>query len=468
MKFIGTIWRLAVIATIAVVMVRGVSAIGSGQSARFNLSDGRVVATGIGKIASTPEGETFAIRADRSAMGILSGAPFSQGLPPGVSEVEALSADSGFLYFIEGNLIKVVDRADGQVVRQMPVPSTGSVASLANGRLVVGAPASGNRIHLYTKFGARLRSFGQWSAATGSAPQNQFLNRGLVATYKKQIAFAYSTSLSPRVEIWNERGDFVRSFEVGSDTLVRQRAAAESIALSLAPGTVGGQVLLTALAVDRQSGSIWVAMNGGDGEVNLQEYARSGELIAEYSVVSPTSGHALPEISSIVVRGRTLQLLSGFDVVEYRLPSRPLAGLLGGRLDLLLTKVMTASPISVAYAQGPGCEPEAPLPGTCTSGACSVGGAKDCKATLMASISATYFVTSNCTNSGTSCSMSVTSCTNGTNIPHGPVSLTCPKDADADGYAEDAARFSVSISTAGSFVMSFGISHSKKFIPELL
>ena len=213
--------------------------------------------------------------------------------------------------------LHVSDIHTGEEVRRFPVPADASVAPLAGGWIAVAGAIRGKRIHLYDQYGASQREFGDLSDFSVNARQNEFLNSGHIASYRDRVVFVFSRALESFIEVWSTSGELVSRFRATSDTLDRQGRAAAQVLAVVGDG-IGGQTLITALAVDKSSGNIWVAANGGSNEVAIQEYSQTGGLIGEYQLARTGSGQPIGIIEAIAVEGKVLTILTSGSIIQYQ------------------------------------------------------------------------------------------------------------------------------------------------------
>lgn len=91
-----------------------------------------------------------------------------------------------------------------------------------------------------------------------------------------------------------------------------QLAVAERFFNNGRAGQVGGIHILTAAALDRRTGHLWVGMNGPSTAGVVYEYDDRGEKLREYAleVVSPFSRERITGVADIAVTDSNLHVLS--------------------------------------------------------------------------------------------------------------------------------------------------------------
>lgn len=333
---------------------------------------------------------------------------------------------------------------------------------LSDGSIVIASPTNKHALHVFNLNGQLVRSFGlvRNRDKTGKA-QNRFLHRGRVLVDAADNVY-YVFNYLPLIQKFSADGKLLSEIEVRGEAIEVQQELARRFFSTKDSEQVGGVDIITAAAVDKKTGHLWVAMNGSSDTGVVYEYDVRGEKLREYAlqVNSPLAPPInITGVRDIAVTGSKLFVLTmqnqvfGFDKNAIS-PQR--LGDSESKTQQARSAFMRAALMPVAWAStagspaspmqtcgtaqtwppcsfncpGPACVGSPPEP-TPTSSNSSV---QDCKDALVDSLTAEYIVISApCTPYPVStpmhvrggCKGDVTICRSGTNTSH-TVTLDCP------------------------------------------
>jgi hypothetical protein len=328
-----------------------------------------------------------------------------------------------------------------------------SLTFLSNGNLLVASPVNGRFLHVYSPQGQLLGSFGTFKQFHQDEGENQFLHRGKVLVDAADNIY-YVYRYVPLIQKYAPDGALLYEIRVTGPAIDVQQGVAERFFNNRRADQVGGIHILTAAALDRQTGHLWVGMNGSSNTGVIYEYDDQGEKLREYTLeaVSPYARERITGVIDIAVTNSNLHVLTTLHQVHSfsRVAGWPARVLRPNSSQLsegfaVLEAAWTRPVINLVAVQS-SCGASQPwnscslnCPGTaCTNGTptatSSTGIQLNCKAALQASLAGSYTVIrASCSqfNPGTTmhmrggCTSSVTTCIDGTNVDH-TVTLDCP------------------------------------------
>src|SRR5947209_3124956 len=187
----------------------------------------------------------------------------------------------------KGQRVTVWDGA-GRFAANFKTYPADSLAFLGNGNLLVASPADGHFIHVYSPQGQLLRSFGVFTRFDDDEGQNQFLHRGKVLVDAADNVY-YAYRYVPLIQKYSPDGALLREINVTGAAVDIQQRVAERFFANRQADQIGGIHILTAAALDRRTGHLWVSMNGSSTTGVVYEYDEQGEKLREYALeaVSP-------------------------------------------------------------------------------------------------------------------------------------------------------------------------------------
>jgi hypothetical protein len=330
----------------------------------------------------------------------------------------------------------------GRQLRAHAVPAPYALAAMSNGDLLVAAPTATAVLHAFGPFGERRQSFGTPRTLVQDAAENLFLNRGIVFEgMPDELFYVSANAPDPRVQVYTRSGALKREFAVEGVAIARQSEYARSF-LNTRGTVIGGFTVITAATFAGGRQTIVLATTASPQGGSVYEYDQTGSKIGEYTLQRP-DGKPLGFVQDVAVLGDECYVLSDGQVFSFSLPlrmarqfrqvSRAVAGIL--KLEPAMQLLGTTLREATAHAQG-SCPPY--QTNWSCSASCAVGGSRDCKTEMGNHVDLTKVINYSCTsNAYVNCQLSVTTCESGTQVPHGPLTLNCPRDNDSDGYSPD-------------------------------
>lgn len=213
---------------------------------------------------------------------------------------------------IKGQEVAVWDSA-GRLAADFKTYPADSLAFLSNGNLLAASPANGHLLHVYGPRGQLLRSFGAFQKFDRDEGENQFLHRGqALVDASDNTYFVYR--YVPLIQKYAPDGTLLYKIKVtGAAIDVQQGVAKRFFNNRRAGGAagVGGIHILTAAALDRQTGHLWVGMNGSSNTGVIYEYDERGEKLREYALESEFSpGGRITSVSDMALTDSGLHVLT--------------------------------------------------------------------------------------------------------------------------------------------------------------
>jgi hypothetical protein len=285
-----------------------------------------------------------------------------------------------------------------------------------------------------------------------NAAENRYLHRGRVVVDAADNIY-YVSNYVPLVQKFSAEGKLLYETKVEGEAVEGQQEVARRFLGGKEAQQVGGVEILTGAAVDRQTGHLWISMNGSSNAGVVYEYDAGGVKLREYALQvnfpgAPPAG--ITGVRDIAVTDSRLFVLTpqnqvhSFDRETASIASRGSRkfGRQAALFDFIpaaWTGGSYAPPIQSCGTNQPwpGCSFICPGP-SCVNGTptttSSNGSTQDCKAALFSSLSPGYtVVAAPCTPypAGTAmhlrggCKGDVTICREGVNTSH-TVTLDCP------------------------------------------
>jgi ribosome modulation factor len=420
------------------------------------LSATRIVLNGeVRAIATGPSGELHVLLQSGSVLRYRDG---DISAVPGTFGRQATRAiavgPTGRLFLLQEQSAQVIEPT-GIEGRTLPIPALASIAIRSDGKLFVASPTRRGVLHLISAAGQIEASFGSVASVTNDAAQNRFLSQALIMAGSGGTSFFVpTTSTVPIVKVYDAEGHVLREFAVEGESVSRQASeAARALSNRSTSQCTGGYIVLTAAAVDATSGHLFVGTTQAPSAPNLYEYSPLGVKVAEYIVRAP-DGEEIAFVDGLAVNRDSLYVLSNRTLYRASLRQRVsrvainevLARWSASRSNRDTTGRVHAAglPLGVKGAKREACPCPNNISTTCGTD-CSVPGYEpDCNATLRGNISLSggdTIYSHNCTATyNDKCTQSMTQCDYSNDcspVSHGPLTVSCPKDADGDGFSPD-------------------------------
>ncbi len=374
----------------------------------------------------------------------------SEEIVPLGPAAKALAISSqGRMYLASDSELRVIDRT-GRSLATFPIPNPSSLATSANGDVVVSSTDSGKLLHVYDQAGSRLRGVGELKRFdTNNPAQNNFLNRGKVLVGPSG-AFYYVSVFAPvpTVQKFSSEGKFLLEFAIEGNAVDLQLEHAREFLRSKKVETIGGFHVITSAAIDPVTGHLWVGLNGSSthGRVSpgsgvAYEYDSNGVKLAEYAfLLNPplTTTGVITDLRDITVNAPWIHVLTSQGQV-YRFNMNGKLARHNAKRKTEYNEALNSSartfwsaasaPASVAMTQE-SCPAEQPF--TCVAN-CPSGSSpttQDCAAEIKKRLSQGDRIISNSCNISQQtpggCSASATSCNTSTGVQVSlSVSLNC-------------------------------------------
>lgn len=384
--------------------------------------------------------------------------------PLGRSTSTTFKSPSGYGVRVEKGQVTVFDPA-GKPSGTFTAAPTVSVAFLISGDVAVASPNERSLIHVYSPAGQLLQSFGAVKERDRvNGYQNRFLSRGKILVDAAGDVY-YVYNYVPLIQKYSHDGTLQYEVAVKGEAVDLQQALARRFFEMKKSRQVGGIDVINGAAVERQTGHVWIAMNGSSVGGVVYEYDGRGRKLREYALQVQTDfgPQRLTGVRDIAVTSShifvltTQQQIYGFSRTEQVALNRSGPALRLTR-PALWTAFAPSAPRNLSPAIQTGCPNEqpwgtcsfnCPAPGTCVNGTpptnTSDSSTQDCKAALFATLTPGYTVVSaSCTQYqvGTAmhtrggCKDEVTICRSGTNSSHS-VTLDCPAQTCSSGGGEE-------------------------------
>jgi len=209
-------------------------------------------------------------------------------------------------------------KVSGEYLRSFSLKAPISVAALTDSLLAVVGTHDSELIRVVDQNGRLIRAVQPLERIPGSSPEQQaYLNRGFVVADRGSILFAFRSLLSPVVRRY-ETNDMRLVSEMKIDGTHMTDAIARAkpnLAAALATGRLSYSATLTAIAIDPQSGNIWVT----PAAPIVYVLAADGRKLAEYEFAAPGGVLIAPTSIAFAETGRGL-LIAGMKCFEFVLP----------------------------------------------------------------------------------------------------------------------------------------------------
>lgn len=204
-----------------------------------------------------------------------------------------LSAKSrGYAAFVDADSKVVLAERNGKILARLDTPPVTSLAVLSSGAVVVAAPIGNRLLHMYSRTGEWVGSFGRMKRyqRLGGA-QSRFLHKGKVLVdLVDNIYYVYN--YRPLIQKFTSTGELEWEIEVRGEAVDLQQELAERFLASKKGPSVGGVTVIGCAAINLATGQLWIGLNGSSVTGVVYEYNSAGEKLREY--VLETSAPSLP------------------------------------------------------------------------------------------------------------------------------------------------------------------------------
>ena len=231
-------------------------------------------------------------------------------------------AADGRIYVADGAAGAIdVFSPEGVLLRRNPVPSPTSVAALPNGEMAVASSLEKTEISIVDANGKITREFGDPVSVVDDSAANRRLNLGrVVSDPAGNLYFAYMYVPEPTFRKFDRFG--YASLDETLNTLEFQGAAQyarKQIARQqqTGAGNIALRKVITAIGVDADSQSVWIAM-----ENLVLVFNRDATEHREYRAYTPENAR-LPVDAIVVEPDRLILISETLGAYEFARPDKP-------------------------------------------------------------------------------------------------------------------------------------------------
>jgi predicted DNA-binding WGR domain protein len=273
---------------------------------------GRILSTigpGLRSVRVGADGNTYVLTAPASCVSVfgkdgklVKNIPaYMEGSGPQSQELrsvrfgESMDVDGGGTVYVadrEANAVKIWDAAGNARMVQVNAPL--SVAALPDGEVAVATLREPHLVIVFDKNGRDVREFGDPEPLTERADLNRFLNIGqLAADAKGHLFYGFAYTPEPTVREYDRFGYAGQDMQY---TALEAAAQAQAVRREIRRqekkgGTPIFKHVLNAVAVDRDSGEVWMAV-GND----LYRFDKEGTRRGGYKLYTPQGARLEPNV----------------------------------------------------------------------------------------------------------------------------------------------------------------------------
>jgi DNA-binding beta-propeller fold protein YncE len=238
-----------------------------------------------------------------------------------ITFAEDCDADAdGKIYVADrgANLIQVFT-SDGAPLRSIPVKAPVAIAALPEGEVAVATLREPHLVIVFDKNGRDVREFGDPEPIAGRAELNRYLNVGrLAADAQGHLYYAFAYLPEPTVRQYDRLGYGGQDIQYTAlEAMPTAQAARKEIERQERRGDQPAlKRILTAVAVDRATGEVWIALYN-----TLLHFDKEGNRRASYKIYTPEGSRL--EANTILVDGD--RLIIGSDplgIYEFERPDK--------------------------------------------------------------------------------------------------------------------------------------------------
>jgi hypothetical protein len=246
--------------------------------------------------------------------------PYSWAIRSGLI---AISSGGDTAYIDNDSMAVVLDPAGSQISR-FRVLSTNSLGVLSNGDIVITHPTDKGFLHIFSRSGQFLRSFGKVNGyETGRTHREIFPKGKIVIDAADNIYYVFRHM--PSIQKYSPTGNLILEYQVAGESIAIQQEYARRLAEKLDSKTPGGIDIINSAAVDRNTGHLWICMNGSSTTAVIYEYNGTGEKLHEYMLhVTPFSRYrnGVTGVKDIALTSSFLYLIDSYNqILKFKLNS---------------------------------------------------------------------------------------------------------------------------------------------------
>jgi len=241
-----------------------------------------------------------------------------------ITFAEDCDADAdGKIYVADrgANLIQVFT-SDGEPLRSIPVKAPVAIAALPEGEVAVATLREPHLVIVFDKNGRDVREFGDPEPIAERAELNRYLNVGrLAADAQGHLYYAFAYLPEPTVRQYDRLGyggqdiqytalEAMPTAQATRKEIERQERRGDQPALKR---------ILTAVAVDRATGEVWIALYN-----TLLHFDKEGNRRASYKIYTP-EGARLEANTILVERDHLIIGNDPLGVYEFERPDKKIS-----------------------------------------------------------------------------------------------------------------------------------------------
>src|SRR6266481_1506733 len=229
-------------------------------------------------------------------------------------------AADGKIYVADrgANLIQVF-AADGTLLRSIPVKAPVAIAALPEGEVAVATLREPHLVIVFDKNGRDVRECGDPEPIAGRAELNRYLNVGrLAADAQGHLYYAFAYLPEPTVRQYDRLGYGGQDIQYTAlEAMPTAQAARKEIERQERRGDQPAlKRILTAVAVDRATGEVWIALYN-----TLLHFDKEGNRRASYKIYTP-EGSRLEATTILVEPDRMLIGSDPLGIYEFDRPDK--------------------------------------------------------------------------------------------------------------------------------------------------
>ena len=215
------------------------------------------------------------------------------------------------LYLAQSDSTVRIVSSDGRRLNTFRTVYPRSIAVLGNGNVVVASPVKGKILHLYNGLGVLLASFGDMRTFDANHTESSFLNEGRVVVGRDdQIYYVSTYAPQPYVLRFSSEGQPLGEFQIEGEAVDLQTGFTKELLKRACCNA--GVTIITSATIDRETGHLWLGMNGQSTQGTVYEYDQTGTKVREFAflISSNNKRQNVTHVRDIVVSGDSLFILT--------------------------------------------------------------------------------------------------------------------------------------------------------------
>lgn len=195
--------------------------------------------------------------------------------------------------------------SNGVLLSSIPLRRPWSAGVLSTGEILASGPPREHLVSVLSPEGKLLRAFGELIAVDTDPQLNALMNTGRIYVDRSDnIYYLFVFLPTPTIRKYDREGKLLAVYHPDGERL-RQSAqrAQEELEKNRAEGSLGGLTVINALAVDEETGDLWVSCNHAIYRLNT-----GGETKATYQFKHP-QGHPTAA-NDVLIEGDRILVIS--------------------------------------------------------------------------------------------------------------------------------------------------------------